>query len=140
MSDIVEDLRAQAPACFAGEPIAFAHLFGSRAAGTATARSDIDVAVHLTEDAGIVDTLELRLRLARRLEEALGQGPVEVVVLDESPVALAGRVREEGVVVFSSDEAARVRWDSLTARQYHDFRLHEERSARERLARVARGR
>lgn len=47
MTDVLTQLRAAAPDAFAGQPVAFAYLFGSHAAGTATARSDVDVAVHL---------------------------------------------------------------------------------------------
>lgn len=118
--------------------MAFAYLFGSQARGTATPRSDVDVAVHLTVGAE-VDPLDLRLRLAGELERAIGRGPVEVVVLDEAPLSLAGRVREAGHTIYSRDEVARVRWASLTARMYHDFRIHEERVAREQLARIAEG-
>lgn len=139
MSDVLARLRVAAPDCLADEPVAFAYLFGSHAEGTPTPRSDIDVAVHLTDGAE-VDTLAVRLHLAGVLEQAIGAGPVEVVVLDEAPLALAGRVREHGAVFYSRDDVARVRWDSLTARMYHDFRIHETRSARERLARLAEGR
>lgn len=139
MSDVLARLRATAPDHLADEPVAFAYLFGSHARGTATPRSDVDVAVHLVEDAE-VDTLDLRLHLAGVLEGAIGVGPVEVVVLDEAPLALAGRVREHGAVFYSRDDVARVRWDSLTARMYHDFKIHETRAAHERLARIAEGR
>lgn len=138
MSDVPERLQAAAPACLAEEPVAFAYLFGSHATGDATPRSDIDVAVHLTEDTD-VDTLALRFRLAGVLERAIGRGPVEVVVLDDAPLSLAGRVREQGRVIHSRDEVARVRWESLTGRRFHDFRIHEQRSAAERLQQLAEG-
>ena len=139
MNSVLERLRAAAPEAFAGQPVAFAYLFGSHATGTATDRSDVDVAVHLTPDTD-VDTLALRLRLAGRLEQVAGVADVEVVVLDEAPLSLAGRVQEHGQVFFSRDEVLRVRYASLTSRRYHDFKIHEERSARLRLARLAEGR
>ena len=139
MDDLVERLRAAVPAALAGEPVAFALLHGSHAAGTAGPRSDVDVAVHLIEDAHEVDQLELRLRVAGALERTLGTGPVDVVVLDDAPLALAGRVAQHGVVVHDADPVARVRWTSLTLRRYHDFRIHEQRNARERLAAIADG-
>lgn len=139
MDDLVVQLSQAAPGVFDGEPVAFAFLYGSQATGTATARSDIDVAVHL-EPAAAVDMLALRLRLARLLEDAIGVGPVEVVVLDEAPLTLAGRVREQGRLIHCRDPRLRVRWDSLVARQYHDFRIHERRRTREHLAHLAEGR
>jgi len=139
MTDVLTSLTDAASACFADEPVAFAYLFGSHARGVSTPRSDIDVAVHLVPGTE-VDTLDLRLRLAACLERAARVGPVEVIVLDEAPLALAGRVRREGRLIHSVNEVQRVRYESLTARMYHDFQIHEERSARERLARLASGR
>jgi predicted nucleotidyltransferase len=136
--DVLASLTAAAAACFPCEPVAFAYLFGSHARASATPRSDIDVAVHLTPGTE-TDTFELRLRLAACLEREAGLGPIEVVVLDEAPLALAGRIRREGRLIHSADEVQRVRWESVTARMYHDFHIREERSARERLARLARG-
>ena len=135
---ILERLRAAAPAAFAGVPVAFAYLFGSHASGQATARSDIDVAVHLVPDAiDVVDHLTLRMELAGRIERDVGAGPVEVVVLDEAPIALAGRIREHGRLFYCVDDVQRVRYESRISREFHDFSIHEERSARERLARLA---
>lgn len=45
MRDVFGRLRGQAPAWLADEPVSFAYLFGSHVAGTATPRSDVDVAV-----------------------------------------------------------------------------------------------
>jgi hypothetical protein len=42
------------------------------------------------------------------VEREAGVGPVEVVVLDDAPIALAGRVITGGVVVYARDEAVRV--------------------------------
>ncbi|CAN5227354.1 hypothetical protein BH20ACT3_BH20ACT3_06560 [soil metagenome] len=64
MTEVAEALRTAAGAAFAGEPIAFAYLFGSHATGTATERSDVDVAVHLQPDATTDQTAGLGLRLA----------------------------------------------------------------------------
>jgi hypothetical protein len=54
------------------------------------------------------DHLELRLRLAAAVEREAGFGPVEVVVLDDAAIGLAGRVITGGVVVYSRDGPARV--------------------------------
>lgn len=67
-------------------------------------------------------------------------GGIEMVVLDEAPLGLRGRIREHGRLFYCRDEVLRVRYESLTSRMYHDFKIHEERSARERLARLAEGR
>lgn len=134
---VLNRLCEVAPEALRGRGVTFAYLFGSHATGTATSRSDIDVAVHL--DVSPADSVAEAARLAGLLEQATGLGPIEVVVLNDAPLALAGRIREHGRVIHSQDEVARVRWDSLTARRHHDFRIHEERSAADRLARMAEG-
>lgn len=140
MSDLGDRLRSVAGDVLDGTPVAFAYLFGSQVGGDTTSRSDVDVAVHLgAEPSDGIDQLGLRLRLADALERAVGVGPVEVVVLDDAPLSLRGRVQEQQELIYSADEAARVRYESLTARMYHDFKLREERSARERLEHLAGG-
>lgn len=139
MTDVLARLRDAAPDVLTGEPVVFAYLFGSYATGTATPRSDVDIAVHLHAGAE-VDTLDLRSRLAGQFERSVGFGPVEVVVLDAAPLSLAGRIREQGRLFYCTDEVLRVRYESLISRRFHDFKVHEERSARERLARLAEGR
>lgn len=141
MTDVVERLRAAAPQVFADAPVAFAYLFGSHATGGATDRSDADVAVHLDAPPGPgQDLLALRFDLADALEQAAGVGPVEVVVLDEAPLSLRGRVQEQHVLLYCDEPVRRVRYESLTARRYHDFKIHERRAAAERLAALAEGR
>lgn len=141
MTDVVDRLRAAAPRVFADAPVAFAYLFGSHATGRATDRSDVDVAVRLdTPPRPDQDVLGLRFGLADALERAASVGPVEVVVLDEAPLSLRGRVQEQHVLLYCGDPARRVRYESLTARRYHDFKIHESRAAAERLAALAEGR
>lgn len=137
--DVITALRDTAPAVLDDEPVAFAYLYGSHARGTPTARSDVDVAVHLVEGVE-VDGLELALRVSRELERAGGIGPLDVVVvLDDAPLPLAGRIQEQGLVIYSRDEVARACWASLTARMYHDWKIREERVAQERLRAIAAG-
>jgi predicted nucleotidyltransferase len=138
VDDVLTRLRDAAPAAFSDTPVLFAYLFGSHAAGTATPRSDIDVAVYCRAD--IVDAVELRLRLAATLEQLTGLPDIEVVVLNQASTALAGRVQECHDLLYSVDEVTRVRYQSSVSRQYHDFKIHQDRSARERLAQLAAGR
>ena len=138
--DVLERLRAHAGEVFDGSPVLFAYLFGSHARGTATARSDVDVAVYLADDSAPDDRLDLSLRLAGELERACRIGPIEaLVVLNDARVALAGRILEERQVIYCRDEPARVRFESVTFRQFHDYELHAAPLRRQRLAAIARG-
>lgn len=134
---LLTTLQRHAPEVFTGTPVVFAYLYGSHAGGSSHQRSDVDIAVYL--DRADRSNFQLSTRLANELENRSGIGPIEpLLVLNEAPIALAGRVVEGGHLIYSIDEARRVRHFSETIRQYHDFKIHEERSARERLARLAR--
>lgn len=121
----LERLRAAAAEVFPGTPVLFAYLFGSEATGRTHPRSDVDVAVYLDETAAPERYLDLSLRLAGGLESASGVGNVEaLLILNEAPLPLRGRVVGEGIVIYSRDEPARVRYESLTMRMFLDFEIH----------------
>lgn len=146
-------LEAAARRAFAGQGVGFAYLYGSRARGDFRADSDVDVAVQLDARTPPESYLDRRLELWQRLagelaEELRGGGPadgevdgeVDLVVLNEAPLPLRGRVVRDRVVLFSADEAGRVDFESLTAREFGDFHPFAEELAVAYLHDVAAGR
>jgi predicted nucleotidyltransferase len=105
----------------------FALVFGSRARGTAHPGSDLDVAAWWPADPPSPWELEL-------------PAGVDLVVIDGLPLELAGRIALDGTVLFEDDPAARVRWVAQTRKIWLDERPRFERSHREFLEAVARGR
>lgn len=92
--------------------VAFAYLFGSVAKGRTRPSSDIDVAVCFGSGRESHERLELAERaidLEGRLEGRLGR-PVQVVVLEYAPPELVQNALGHGTLVFTRDEAARVRF------------------------------
>jgi predicted nucleotidyltransferase len=73
--------------------VAYAVLFGSAARGSTQPHSDIDIAVGLSDPAAF-DMLATG-DLAVRLEAAAGR-PVDLVLLNDAPPALAYRVFRDG--------------------------------------------
>ncbi|HXF71372.1 MAG TPA: nucleotidyltransferase domain-containing protein [Actinomycetota bacterium] len=139
MADPVEErLRRAAPAAFEDSGVVFAYLFGSRATGRARPDSDVDVAVYL--DRAPADPLAEALALAGRLEEASGVGGIEVVVMNDAPLPLVGRILRERIVLYCRDEPARVAFESRAFREFLDFDLHARELDRELLRRHAEGR
>ncbi len=131
---ILDSLRAAASEVLAGEPVVFAYLFGSRARDAADAHSDVDMAIFLEESVPSATYLDLSLRLAGDLEGAAGVGPIEaLVILNEAPLPLAGRVVREGKVLYSRDEPRRVRYESRVFREFTDFELTARRLDEELL-------
>lgn len=99
-AEVVDALR-HAGACFA-------FLHGSRVEGTATESSDLDVAAWW----GIAPAPP---------SWNVGVPPgVDLLVLDDAPLWLAGRVAQHGTLLFDDDPPARVRWQAETRLMFLD--------------------
>jgi hypothetical protein len=83
--------------------------------------------------------LDLRLRLGADLERRAGVGEIDLVILNDLPLRVRGRAIRERVVIYSRDEALRVRFESLTMREFLDFEIHAEPLDRALLGRIAAG-
>ena len=105
----------------------FAFLHGSRALGVHRDDSDTDVAAWFGDE---VDDLLLHARLP---------SGVDLVVLDEAPLELAGRVALHGRLLFDDDPARRVEWQAMTRKIFLDERFRVERSRDEFAAAQRRG-
>ena len=81
--------------------VRLAIVFGSRARGTATPSSDVDVGVHAPD----VDLL----RLAADLSRATGH-EVDVVALEDAGVPLLARIVREGIGVHEARRGAFASW------------------------------
>lgn len=96
----------------------FAYLHGSRAQGTHRPDSDVDIAAYFGSNP------------PQPFELLLPAG-VDLLVLDDAPLELRGRVAAVGRVLFERDPVARVRWESTTRKIYFDElprirRAHDE--------------
>jgi predicted nucleotidyltransferase len=123
--------------------IAAAYLFGSRARGSASGRSDIDLAVILDGGLDADQRWKKRLDLLSRGTEILGTDALDLVVLEDAPVVLAHRVLRDGRLLFERDPCRRTQIAEDVMRRYVDEeylrreiyrglanRLHEGRFAR----------
>lgn len=112
----------------------FAFVHGSRATGTATAASDVDVAAWFGRD-DRPPSWELAAEAG-----AGADVPVDVLVLDDAPLELAGRVAMHGVLLFDDDPPARVAWQADTRVMYLDEQPLQREMARVFREARARGR
>lgn len=123
--DVIDRLTTAARRLLADQPVQFAYLFGSQARGDARSDSDIDVAVRFGDEVDPADRFALATELAGRLAVDAGVGPINgVVVLNDAPLRLAGRILQDRVVLYSADEAARVAYEVRTRALALDFELH----------------
>lgn len=113
--------------------VAAAYLFGSQVRGTAGALSDVDVAV-LLDDAS--NHHRRQLALLDALGAVVGSERIDVVVLNDAPVAVAYRVLREGTLLVSKDERKRIAHWVATVDRYLDMepmRRRIEEGQRHRL-------
>lgn len=122
-----EETRAAIVDALRGAGASFAFLHGSRAKGTARAGSDLDVAAWWAGD-------------PPASFDVLLPPNVDLLVLNDAPLELAGRVSLEGVILYDDDPAARVRWLAQTRKIYADERPRIDRSHREFAESLRRGR
>ncbi len=102
--------------------VAYALLFGSFARGTASAHSDLDIAIGCPGARFTV--LELG-DLVGRLEAAAGR-TVDLVLLDEAAAGLAYRVFRDGKVLLERDAAALANRKARAILEYLDWKPVED--------------
>lgn len=102
------------------EGISLLILFGSRAAGRAGAKSDVDVAA-LFE--GSPASLTEQVRLQRRLGEALGAtGEIDLVILNTTrSTTLRREIARNGRAVFDKDGEQFIQFVTRAMRDFADF-------------------
>lgn len=128
MSSAVPDgLAAEIVAVLRGAGARFALLHGSRAAGSARADSDVDVAAWWPSH-------------PPPAFEVLVPPGIDLVVLNGAPLELVGRIALHGRVLFDDDPPARIRWTATTRKIYADEGPRLQRSHHEFAEAVRRGR
>lgn len=103
----------------ASDEVLAVYLYGSRARGTASPESDVDLGVLLRS----APPPSLH-SVARDLEGALERAvkiPVEVVVLNAAPADLVHRVLRDGVLLLDRDRSARIRFEVQSRNEYFDL-------------------
>lgn len=105
----------------------FAFLHGSTVQGRSQPGSDLDVAAWWPGN-------------PPQAFEVVLPPKVDLLVLNDAPLELAGRVAVDGVLLFEEDPAARIHWVAQTRTIYFDERPRMERSHREFAESLRRGR
>ena len=110
-----------------GSGAQFAYLHGSQAAGTARPDSDIDIAAYFADPVPASFEVDLPPEF-------------DLLILNGAPLEIAGRISLDGRLLFDDNPTARVRWESQTRKIYSDEKYRIDRSHREFLEAVRRGR
>ena len=132
-AEIIATLENALPAACEGLNVVAAYLFGSWARGESRDDSDVDIGFFLPrKDPAIGKYTPPDVVLEQRLSRNTSL-PLEVHLLNQAPLAITGRVMEEGVLVYCGDEAARVRLEVAIRGQYLGFKPAIEELHRVRL-------
>ena len=119
---LIAGARQAAGDVFPGTGIFLAYAFGSRVAGHPRPDSDLDVGYYLeTYLAGDRLPIKEEMLLCGRLSDAVGC-EVDLRDLGPAPLEVRGRVLEEGVRIYCSDETRRVNLERDLLGRYHDYK------------------
>lgn len=124
---MTKELKQQLASYFQSSPypVILAYLFGSEARGQTTPLSDVDVAVYLDET--LDQRVEDYLPLLRAVNQAVDDGQVDLVYLNDASPSLAYAIIG-GELVFCADERRRVYLEStILCSHFDNCVLHERR-------------
>jgi len=111
-----------------------AYLFGSWVAGKARPDSDVDTAVLLSEEDGVV-RFERRLRLMSEVSDVCGR-EADVVVLNDAPPLLQDQVLRHGRLIFERDRRSRVEFEVRAGKVYADLKPMYDFHTRDLLQKI----
>jgi len=104
----------------------FAYLHGSWATGEPGPQSDIDVAACFIPPAPAAFEVEV-------------PAGIDLLVLNDAPLEIKGRIALHGLLILDADPVARVRWEANTRKIYFDELPRIARAHRDYLEAVRRG-
>jgi predicted nucleotidyltransferase len=110
--------------------VLFAYVFGGLGRGERSPLSDIDVAVYLKDGTEIP---QAKLDLIGQLIGALGTDDVDLVILNEAPLSLAGRIQQSARILMDNASSKRREYESLIRRMFADFAISEQALLRRRF-------
>ena len=115
-------LIKKAAAIFGDTPALLAYFYGSCATGQSHPFSDLDIAIYLRTPLNISKSKKLEMDLALRIDSILSnEPPSDVRIINHLPIAVAGQIISEGILIYSIDEYVRIEYESFIRRLYFDF-------------------
>lgn len=119
---IKETLLKHADAFFGESPVLFAYLYGSYAVDQPHSFSDLDIAIYIKEPLTTRENMKLEMNLSLKIDNKFPNGPSsDVRILNHLPLAVAGSVITEGVLIYCIDDDARIDFEMNIRRSYFDF-------------------
>jgi predicted nucleotidyltransferase len=111
-------------------PVRLAVLFGSQVRGTATSKSDVDIAVAFEDALSAAERLEARIELTTALAKALGTDDIDVTDLDSVRPAVGSHALETGTRLVGDRTLLEEYADRYKRELEKDEQTHAERMRR----------
>jgi predicted nucleotidyltransferase len=121
--DISSRLNLLEPLLSADSRIIFAYIFGGLATENKRPLSDVDIAVYLDS---CTDQAEVKLDIIGSLSDALKTDEIDLVILNNAPISLVGRILKKKRLIADKEPYLRHRFESLALREFFDFSRNEQ--------------
>ena len=96
--------------------------FGSKAMGSGSPSSDMDIGIVLKTSPRNIDTRTAYNRLFELFSELYPDSKVDIVLLQAAPAALQFLAIRDGRILFEEDARFTADYENLVIQQYLDFR------------------
>jgi len=134
---IKEALLKHANTFFGEAPVLFAYLYGSYAVDQSHPFSDLDIAIYTKKPLATRENMKLEMNLSLKIDNKFPVGPSsEVRTLNHLPLAVAGSVITEGVLIYCIDDDTRIDFEMNIRRSYFDFLPYMKNYQRMYLAQI----
>ncbi|MBS4022231.1 MAG: nucleotidyltransferase domain-containing protein [Dethiobacter sp.] len=121
MVEKVLSAREKLGGIFAKYDLVAVYLFGSRADGTATQKSDYDFGLLFTETPSFEEAVLLEMDIANEASRVLNTD-VDTMILNSASIEMKFIVIKQGVVVYANDDDLRTDFEDVAIRDYLDFK------------------
>lgn len=102
--------------------IASAYLFGSHAAGKICPMSDVDIGILLKDNlSGGRELMKKMDYLAYRIEDAIREGEVDLIILNTQGLIFQHNVLRTGRLIYEADHAFRIGFEMKVISKFCDF-------------------
>ena len=120
-SSLVKKLKANLAHILKPYPIQLAYLYGSATTGNLTPFSDVDIALVTDQEVAPKERLRVMLGVEVELAERCGIRNADVRIINDAPLIFRGRVVCDGILLYASNEAQRVEFETSTRDAYFDY-------------------
>ena len=120
-TEIKKNISNIATDVFRDTQVLFAYMYGSYAVDQAHPFSDLDIGIYVPR-LFQREKRDLEMTLALEIDKKIKKGPAsDVRIMNSLPLAVAGKIITDGVLIYCRDDKARVDYETIIRCAYFDF-------------------